>query len=309
MAGAALGGASVNLEGGDIYVADLIALFAFPSYHALGPLTDGIYTRLSGNEWEATVYLGLVNMTVLAWLCFAAPEKNKQLVFYILCGMAVFCTLAAGNSLHVLGSGTIPMPSAALSQLPFFSNVRAPSRAIVLVYLFLAIGVGHAIGLALKHRPGRVARSGMGALALLAVLDFAPARQLAVTPVACSPGLAIVRDDPEKGFAVLDLPAWGYNEENFYMMQQAACHGRPILPGATSRNVARSLRDRLERSDFEAQRRQLAEAKVKYIVLHSRRKAVDLRFAWPPQDGTRNRYLRTYRIVYDSPEVTILRVY
>ena len=309
MVGAALGGASVNLEGSDIYVADLFAYFAFPSYHAFGPLADGIYARVTGNEWEATVYLGVVNIAVLAWLCFAAPEKNKRLVVYVLCGMAVFCTLAAGDSLHVLGSGTIPMPSTVLSQLPFFSNVRTPSRVIVLVYIFLAIGVGHAIGLALKHRPGRVARSGMGALALLVVLDFAPVRQLAVTPITCSPGLAIIRDDPEKGFAVLDLPSSGHNEGNFYMTQQAVCHSRPILHGNTSRNVVRSLRDRLETSDLEALRRQLVDAKVKYIVLHSRAEAVDLQFAPPPQGAARSQYLRTYPIVYDSPEVTILRVY
>ena len=308
MVGAALSGASVNAEGGDTHVADLFAYLAFPSYHALGPLAEEVNARLSGNEWEATVYFGWVNMAVLAWLCFAAPEKNHRLVLYVLCGMAVFCILAAGNSLHVLGYSTIPMPGAVLSQLPFFSNVRTPSRVIVLVYMFLAVGVGHAIGLALKHRPGRAARCGMAAVALLVVLDFSPVRRLAVTPIACSPGLAIIRDDPEKGFAVLDLPTRGYNEENFYMMQQAACHNRPILHGATSRNVVKSLRDHLETSDFEAQRRQLVDAKVKYIVLHSRREAIDMRFAWPPQDGARSQYLLAYTVVYDSADLTVLRV-
>jgi hypothetical protein len=148
----------------------------------------------------------------------------------------------------------------------------------------------------------------MAAVALLVVLDFSPVRQLAVTPIICSPGLAIIRDDPEKGFAVLDLPTRGYNEENFYMMQQAACHNRPILHGSTSRNMVTSLRDRLETSDFDAQRRQLVDANVKYIVLHSRGEAIDMRFAWPPQDGARSRYLLSYPIVYDSPDLTILRV-
>ena len=306
MVRAALDGAPVYAGGG--YGADLFAYAAFPSYHALGPLADGVYSRLAGNEWEATVYLGWFNVAVLAWLCLAAPEKNNRLVLYVVWGMAVFCIFATGNSLHVLGYSTIPMPSAVLSQLPFFSNVRASSRAIVFVYMFLAIGVGHAIGLVLKHRPGRAARWGMAAVALLVVLDFSPVRQLAVTPITCSPGLAIIRDDPEKGFAVLDLPTRGYEEENFYMMQQAACHNRPILHGVTSRNVVKSLRDRLETSDFEAQRRQLIDAKVKYIVLHSRGEAIDMRFAWPPEDGARSQYLLTYPIVYDSPDLTVLRV-
>ena len=309
MVGGALGGASVYVGGGEDHVADLFAYSAFPPHHALGPLADGIYARLSGNEWEATVYLGLVNIAVLTWLCFVAPEKNNQLVRYVLCGMGVFWIIAAGNSLHVLGYRTIPMPGAVLSQLPFFSHVRTPSRAIVIVYMFLAVGVGHAIGLALKHWPRRSARWGVASVALLAVLDFSPVRQLSITPITCSPGLAIIRDDPEKGFGVLDLPTRGYSEENFYMMQQAACHNRPILHGVTSRNLVSSLRDRLEASDFQVQRGQLVDAKVKYIILHFRGESIDVSFAWPPQDGSRYQYLLTYPIVYDSSDLTVLRVY
>jgi hypothetical protein len=304
----ATAGAPVYIEGADFYVADIFTFPAFPSHHGFGALTDWVYARVSGNEWEATAYLGCVNSAALAWLCFS-NRKNSWLVSYVLTGMAVFCVLAAGNTLHVLGYPTIPLPGAVLSQLPFFSNVRAPSRAIVLVYMFLSIGVGHAIGVALKHRPRRAARWSVAAVAFFAVLDFSPVRRLASTPIACSPGLAVIRDDPEKGFGVLDLPAGSNTEENFYMMQQAACHGRPILHGATSRNLITSLRDRLETSDFDIQRRQLVDAKVKYIVLHSPGETIDMTFVWRPREGVRSRYILSYSTVYDSPDLTVLRVY
>jgi hypothetical protein len=309
MVAIALGGSAVHAAGSDIFVADLIAFFAVPSYHALGTLADGVYARLSGNEWEATVYLGCVNIAVLMWLRLFAPQSSKQLVLYVLWGMAVFCVLAAGDSLHVLGYSTVPMPGAVLSQLPFFSNVRTPSRAIVMVYMFLAIGIGHAIGLMLKHRSGRSACWGAGALAILMVLDFSPVRQLPTTPIVCSPGLAIIRDDAETGFAVLDLPRGGWYEGSFYMMQQAACHKRPILHGTTSRAVVKSLRDRLETSDLREQKRQLVEAKVKYLILRPDGEISGMRLSWLPDDGPRQRYLLTYQVVYNGPDLTILRVY
>jgi hypothetical protein len=309
MVGAALGGAAVYAPGGGTYVADVLAYPAFPPFHALAPLSHGIYSRLAGNEWEATVYLGWINMGVLAWLCFATPYRNNRLMIYLLCGMALFCIFATGYRLRVLGYPIIPMPTAVLSQLPFFKNVRTPSRAIVFVYMFLAIGIGHAIVLAREHWRGTTARWGVAGVVFLMVLDFFPVRALATTPVFCSPGLAIIRDDHERGFGVLDLPTRGYGEETFYMAQQAVCHGRPILHGMSGRDIVKSLRDRLDTTDFQVQRRQLTEAKVKYIVLRKQSEAIPLRFVWPPEDGLRDQYLRTYPVVYDETYLTVLRVY
>jgi hypothetical protein len=326
----AMSGASVYAEpGGDSMVADVIGYLTFPRFHILASLHDSIYQRLSGLEWENTVYLGWVNIAVLACLCVFARHKDSRLLAYVFCGMAVFCIFASGDSLHVLGHRNIPMPGAALSQLPFFRNVRVPSRAIVFVYMFLAIGIGHAAALAWRYRQRPMAGWGMAAVAALMVLDFFPARRLAMTPVYCSPGLAVVRDDPEKDFGILDLPSGRYFEGNFYMLGQV-CHSRPIAQGNTSRDVVVSLRDRLESQDLQTQRRQLVAAKVKYIIIH--RPNMELRFGWRledgpqvqypqtylvnypwfewrPEDGPQDQYPQTYPVVYDAPDLTVLRVY
>jgi len=196
------------------------------------------------------------------------------------------------------------MPDAALSHLPFIHNVRTPSRAIVFVYLFMAIGIGRAAALALQHWQRPVARWGMIAAAALIVLDFFPAHRLPMTlpmtPVTCSSGLAVIRDDPEKGFGVLDLPSGKDNfyMNNFYMLQQAACHFRPIAQGITARNVVVSLRDDLESRDLRAQQRQLTAAKIKYIVIHGN-----------PGGTPIDQYPLTYATVYDGPDLMVLRVY
>jgi hypothetical protein len=250
----------------------------------------------------------LVNIAVLAWLWFAAGRKDIGLVTYVLCGMVLFCILASGDSLHVLGHHTIPMPDLVLSQLPFFKNVRTPSRAIVFVYLFLAIGVSYAIGLAFCYPQRLVDRWILAAATGLIVLDFLPARRLAMTPVVCSPGLAVIRDDPEKGFGVLNLPNSkpDYDTGDFYMLEQT-CHGRPIAQGSTARNVVLSLRDHLETGDLRAQRHQLASAKIKYIVIYHQ--AMGSRLPWRPADGPQDQYPQTYPVAYDSFDLTVLRVY
>jgi hypothetical protein len=307
MVRAAMDSASVYKDGGDFFVADVFGYATFPRFHLLAQLAKPV--GLSGNEWEATVYLGLINIAVLVWLCLVARGKDARLLTYVLCGMALFCILASGDSLHVAGHSTIPMPDAALSQLPFSRNVRAPSRAIVFVYMFLAIGIGEAFALAWRHRQRPMAPWGMAAVAAMIVLDFFPAAALAMTPVTCSPGLAIIRDDPEKDFGVLDLPSgWpaGYVEGHFYMLQQAACHFRPIVQGNTSRDVVVSLRDKLE-TRLEAQRRQLAASKVKYIVIHRHRTGFP--FDWHAEDGPEDQYPLTYKAVYDGPDLMVLRVY
>ena len=137
--------------------------------------------------------------------------------------------------------------------------------------------------------------------------DFPP-RQLAVTPVACPSGLAVIRDDPEKDFGVLNLPGpANYFDGNFHMMQQT-CHSRPIVQGNTARHVVVSLLDRLERWDLQAQQRQLAAAKVKYIVIY-RHNDVGWSFRWHTADGPKDQYPLVYPAIYDGTDVAVLRVY
>ena len=206
----------------------------------------------------------------MAWLCLCAKQKDSGLLTYVLSGMAVFCVLASGAfpprawETHYSHARCIAVRASILR------NVRTPSRAIVFVYLFLAIGIGHAASLVWQHRHRPSVRWGLVAVAALMVLDFYPFH-LAITPVSCPPGLALIRDDPERGFGILNLPGGG-TRDDAYMLQQA-CHGRPIVQGETSRNVVVTLRDRLETQNLQAQRRQLAAAKIKYIVISPPRKS------------------------------------
>jgi hypothetical protein len=147
-----------------------------------------------------------------------------------------------------------------------------------------------------------IARGALLGTTALIVADYLPVRALAMTPVACPAGLAIIRDDPETGFGVLDLPPHGYAERNLYMLQQI-CHGRPIVLGNTSRRAGPTLGDRLDTWNMAAQREQLIAARVKYVVLHPSAGT------WHPNDAPTAHYATTYRAVHESPALTVFRVY
>jgi hypothetical protein len=317
MARAAMDVASPAGSAPSLYVADFLGFAAFPRFHALAPLADGPYSRFTGNAWEATVYLGLANILLLSWASLTGRARRAPLLCYTLCGVAIFCVLACGSRLHILGQETIPLPGAMLSWLPLASIMQAPSRTIVLAYLLLAVAIAEASRI-LWRQERRLGRATLFGLVALVVADHIPARALAMTPVSCPAELEVIRDDPETGFGVLDLPPHGYAERNFYMLQQA-CHGRPIVLGNTSRRVADTLGDRLDTWNAETQRDQLLAAKVKYIVLRpqlvsavtstTRQPDGPLRSAWRREDAPTSRYAEVYAVVHDGPDLAIFRVY
>jgi hypothetical protein len=284
-----------------VYVADLAGFAAFPPTHALAPLAEGLYGRFTGNAWEATAYLGLANLTLLSWALFTGRARSNPVLAYALCGSVAFAILACGSRLNVLGHGALPLPSAALSWLPLAAIMQAPSRAIAMAYLCLCVAIAQAFQLIWRAR-GPFARGGLLGMTALIVADYLPVRALAMTPVACPAGLAIIRDDPEAGFGVLDLPPHGYAERNLYMLQQI-CHGRPIVLGNTSRRAGPTLGDRLDTWNMAAQREQLIAARVKYVVLHPSAGT------WHPNDAPPAHYATTYRAVHESPALTVFRVY
>jgi hypothetical protein len=295
------GSHDIYYGGSNIFVADFAALFAFPPTHLLGGLSKGLYARVSGSPWEAAVYLGLVNLALVIWLCIRAKRRKEKLPTYALSGMIAFCIIAGGDTLHVAGIdfSRIHLPGILFSHIPFLADVRTPSRAIVLAYLFLAIGVGQALAALEQSLRGRLAGIAVAGIVVLMAIDFYPAH-LSVTAAACPAGMDVIRADPERGFSVLNLPR-GYVEANEAMFL-STCHNRPVLHGIVARILKPSLIDRLDVKNAAAAKRKLMQARVKYIIL-------DGCFPWDPADGTSASYLGLYRTVFRSPDIAILRVY
>jgi hypothetical protein len=295
-------GKTVYADGTNRFVADLLAYVTPPPTHLIGGWTKEFYARLTGNPWDSTVYIGAASLAVLA-VWYVKRRKAEALPGYVAAGIVTFCVIASGDCVHIGGQPTIlHLPTVVLSKLPFFANVRTPSRAIVFVYLFAAMGIGSAFALLLRDA-SRLRQFAAAAIAALIFADFTPAH-LASTPVGCDPGFAVLRDDPAADFGVVSLPA-GYAESNAAMLDQV-CHGRPLAGGNTTRNTVDSLTYRLNTTDMRAQRDQLRRAHVKYIVVHAPQGTL---FAWTEMSGSQSRLLAAYPQVYRDATLTILRVY
>lgn len=293
-------GGNIYKAGGNIFVADLAGFTAFPPTHFWSAWGANLYRRFTGNPWEDTVYLGLVNLALLAWSFWRAQGGERRTLWYGLGGLIFFAMLASGEKLHWQGTILrLGLPDIVLARLPFFADVRTPARAIVFAQMFLGIGVAATIATALKEkRP--LTMAALAAVAALMLFDFYPAH-LAMAPLNCAAGL---RSLPQDG-GLLDLPS-GYIESDFYMAQQV-CHGHAIVQGVVARQLKPTLADHLDLSDFSRQRHQLEAAGIRYIVLHHPR---DGMFAWDDHvQGNRYAYRRNYAMVGDGPELTILKVY
>ena len=296
---------SAYQPGSNIFVADLLGYTTFPPTHILASLDENLFRQFTGGPWEATVYLGLANIALLVWGLWRAQKGERLMLWYALGGMIFFLVLASGDALHWMGN-TLPihMPGIVLSKLPFFANVRSPARAIVFVYLFMGVGVAATITAVLKSQRTILSAIVLSFALALSMIDFFPAN-LETTPMSCSPTLSVLAHDRDQNFAVLDLPN-GYSEGNSYMAQQT-CHGRPIAQGTLARQLAPTLADHLNIGDLAEQRRQLAAAKIKYILLHRPQGSL---FSWLPQyDGKPETYRQFYPVVADGVDMTILRVY
>ncbi len=259
-----MAGADVNLPGHNSFVTDLLGLFVPNSLHWLGgiPLVNRLNGMFTGNPWETVSYLGLAAIVVVI---IAFRHSIRPVAPYLLGGFA-FLLMAMGINPHFAGV-IIParLPDQVLSQLPFLANLRCPVRFMSYVYLFWSIIVVLAVQ--------RLVRSGASARNRMALMIILPALLVVDYSIVCTNTTEVslpkcydsIKADTTN-FGILELPE-GYDESCRYMMYQTL-HGIPIVNGAITRKIGRSLIDTLNVTNLEIQNRQLVASQVKYIVVH-----------------------------------------
>ena len=135
---------SVYYVGNNMFVADLAGPGRLSAHPSAGHYGSGIYAALTGNAWEGAVYLGLVNLAVLAW---ALTRKNDKTPAALCAGRHDFLRSSSPAAKRCMSAGHVTplhLPGVILAKLPFFANVRTPARAMVMVYLFLGLALAQA---------------------------------------------------------------------------------------------------------------------------------------------------------------------
>lgn len=253
-----------DVGGRNSYVADLAGLVVPSAYHwsSSASAIKAANESYTGNDWEATAYLGLSAIIIVA----LAGKPLWRLASRWWIALLAFLSLALGPQLHLFGKSLpLALPYTVIAYIPFLSNLRAPARFMVYVYLFWAVIVSVAVALIWKRLERRQYRIllGIGTATLLVIDYFAINHNK--TGVVTPPALLALQAD-HAPMAILNLPH-GYVNSMRFMMQQTQ-HRIPIVEGAATRQIGKSLVDTLELSNLARQQRQLQQAGVSHIVIH-----------------------------------------
>jgi len=293
----------VNHGWHDVFTADMFALFTPSVFHTLGNLkiVESMNLKFTGNPIEATTYLGIISILIIIFNF--KRIKNEAAKYF--CGFFVFLILAMGPSIHILGK-IIPvmLPYEVVKYIPFLKNMRCPSRIIVYVYLFLAVIVALGLKSLLNSYKTKIKKNFfLILLILLLFFDYYSVCK-AMAKVHLPHCYRAINNEKEI-FGILDLPSGPYVNRSLYMMYQIY-HGFPIAQGAVARKTGTALIDYLDIKDFDNQKKQLLENKVKYIVIH-KKLITPFITEWYPVNITQ--YKENYKAIYEDEENIVLQVY
>jgi hypothetical protein len=231
----------------DLFSADLFGYLVPTRLHPL--LGEWVATLPFPNDKGQHIYVGYAGLLlVMIGLVAAARQPgSRRWVWFWLLTLATFWLLTLGPQVRWLGEATgIPGPFALVSQLPFFSGNRYPSRYSVMLLIAVAVCASWGVAwLLLRVGPQRA-----GILTAVVVVIFLgehlstplPLNDFAVPPIYRQLAAAPVGAD---GGVLLELPTGWRNgarvlgrSDILIMMQQwyQTTHALRRLGGNTSRN-------------------------------------------------------------------------
>jgi hypothetical protein len=217
---------------------DVAALVVGNPFHGVwGAAVRRLYAGIGSDVIECGAWLGIAPVV---FSVYALKRKKGDMAIrqWAVIG-AVFFVWALGPHLLALGRNTgMILPEALLRYVPIVSNVRMPGRAMVMVYLALAMlgAIGAADWSARYGRPSM-------ALFVTGIMVFADflAAPFPLVPVECPSIYQTLRDRPERG-ALAELPLGlgdGLLGEltpvNHQMFVCQMIHGRPLVGGVLAR--------------------------------------------------------------------------
>jgi hypothetical protein len=207
-------------------------------FHGLwgAPVRD-VYARLGIDAVESGAWLGGVAAILAIHAIRRRRPADRAVAFWTVVA-GTFFIWSLGSHLHIAGwnSGLLT-PAALLQFVPLVSNARMPGRAMVMVYLALAML--SALAIATYH--GRHRTPATGALVVFLAVAELCAAPLSIVRVDCPSIYFTLRDRPERG-ALVELPL-GFGDglesvtpvDNRLMLACQTVHGHPLVGGFVAR--------------------------------------------------------------------------
>jgi hypothetical protein len=234
----------------DVFSADLMGYLVPTRLH---PLWGGWVAALPfPNDKGQHIFLGYSAMLLSVLGLWGLARRNRALAWLWGGSLLIFFLLTLGPTVRWAGADTgAPGPFAVVSQLPFFSGNRYPSRYSVMLMLVVAVTGGLGLVWLLERVTRCEARTTRRALAIAAVTGGIFVFEHLATPLPLSdfriPEIYARLAETPGDFAVLELPTGWRNgarvlgrADLLIMLQQwwQTEHGKRRLGGNTSRNPA-----------------------------------------------------------------------
>jgi hypothetical protein len=299
----------IFLDEQDTGQTDVLAYVLPTSGH---PLSSEATRQLSENLLINQTYVPFLGYTTLALAILGALTRRRQAGFWVLA--AIICALLAlGPQLRVNGQlyPDVPMPYRLVEDV--FRILRKPDRFNVVLGLPMAMLASFGVVTLFQRRwIGRFAGVLAVVLGVLILIEYriAPFPNVQVDTPAWFQQLAQEPGD----FAILDLPMNLETTNKWYMFYQIM-HGKPLVEGRVARLPREAFTfmdsspflwalrrgNRMDPAlvDVSHQLQQLADAGVRYIVLHKK-------FARPEQMAAWRDWL-TFSPFYEDDEIAVFR--
>jgi hypothetical protein len=290
---------------------DLLAFFVPSRYHPL--LRKGDLKRIYKQAVQLHGDVAAVGYTTLGLGAWAVVKLWRKARFWLLSALP-FAVLALGSTAHINGQALadLPTPYRLLAPTLLGETIRHPARFNLI--LALPVTVTMAIGLAdllerLRSHQRWTVLVTAGAAALALFEYFSP---FSTTEPIYSPFYNQLRQESGE-FAVADFPIGFHAHDKWYMYAQTI-HGRPMVGGHVSR-VPANAQDFMdsvpllslarvsspkegELGDVTCQLQPLAEADVRYVLIHKDRASSDSIARWREWFVVRPYYEDEYLLVF-----------
>jgi hypothetical protein len=213
-------------------------------FHGLwgAPIRD-VYARLGIDVVESGAWLGAVAAILAIHAIRRRRTAGRAVAFWTVVA-GTFFIWSLGSHLYIAGWNTgLLTPAALLQFVPLVSNARMPGRAMVMVYLALAM----LSALAIATYQGRHRTPATAALVVFLTLAELCAAPLSIVRVDCASIYLTLRDRPERG-ALVELPL-GFGDglegvtpvDNRLMLACQTVHEHPLVGGFVARLSPRVL--------------------------------------------------------------------
>ncbi len=273
------------------YHSDFLAYFIPSRYHPIwGQL---VFERFYSNFGVSKVFVPFLGFTTLLLAVYGAIRQFPKARFWILATF-LYIVLALGSDLVINGQPYLPLPYRLLDDISLFRMIRNPERFNVILSIPVALLAALGVQSLMQRQNLSHIQSWLLWVLVVGFILFEYAVTYPMLPLTVPQWFSQLANE-EEDFAILNLPMHNRRYIENYMYYQSE-HGKPLVGGKTARtpreafefidsvpSLSRSPKTNAppdEIAQVGSQLKSLADANVRYLILHKNFLTVEELDSW-----------------------------